>query len=111
MGLTSLKGTCQTQGAVFPKFVSGMTSSHSDSCIDFSCFTGFAIVGQTGSALKSKTIFLDAKIFLGRKFCGLLLGSVQYFNNNDIDFCDFPGGLLCMVRTLVNLSLCQVVTS
>ena len=83
-----------------------MASSHSDSRVGFSCFTGLAIVGQTGSAPKSKTVFLDAEIFLGGKSHGSLLGSVRYFNNNDINFCDFPGGLLCMVRTLVNLSLC-----
>jgi hypothetical protein len=72
-----------------------------ESRLGLSTFSGLAIVGQSGALSKSKTVILDVEIFLGAKKNWTLLGSLRFFNANNIRFSDFPEGMLCMIKTSV----------
>jgi hypothetical protein len=78
-------------------FVSIMSS---ESRIGLSCFSGVAIVGQTG-APSTKTVILDVEVFLGAKKHSTLLGSLRFFNTNNIRFGDFPDGMACLIKASV----------
>jgi hypothetical protein len=73
----------------------------SDSRVGISSFSGIAIVGQTGATPNSKTVILDVELFLGAEKHWTLLGSLRFFNGKDIQFADYPNGLLCMIRASV----------
>jgi hypothetical protein len=74
--------------------------SSSDSHISLFCFSGVAIVGQTG-ALSTKTVTLDVEVFLGAEKHSTLLGSLRFFNANNIQFSDFPDSMACLIKASV----------
>jgi len=66
--------------------------------------TALAIVGQTGAVQNSKSVILDAEIFLGDNHWDTLLGRLWFFNSKNLNLCppDPERGLLCLLNASVS---------
>lgn len=69
---------------------SASPSQPKPSAAGWASLTGLAILANPRSISASKTIVLDAQVFLGPTDSDLLIGSLRYFNSTDHTFNDEP---------------------
>jgi hypothetical protein len=63
--------------------------------------SGFAILANPRVIPSSKTIVVDAQLFIGPEDDNFILGSLRYFNSDDKTFVDEP--MLYLIHATVSL--------
>ena len=66
------------------------SSADSSSSTGLASLTAIAALGNPRLIPKSKTVILDAQIYVGSPFCEFLIGALRFFNSSNIQFSEEP---------------------